>query len=150
MKSGQAQSPWTAANFLPIPDAHLRLADRTVAVCHWCHQAGVTSLVPHSQPKRYMNMRCWCVPRRAIGAQPGCSQAAPHRRYRVVDQTLLEHRAIERPADERCRHRLSQCWAPLSPTKCAKNAGHFRARSRRSVSATSGLKKIPSPPNLGE
>jgi hypothetical protein len=31
----------------------------------------------------------------------------------------------DRPADERCRHRLSQCWAPLSPTKCAKNAGHF-------------------------
>jgi len=40
-----------------------------------------------------------------------------HRRYRLVDQTLLKHRAAEGPADERCHHRLSQCRALLSPNQ---------------------------------
>ena len=55
--------------------------------------------------------------RRAIGPQSCRGQAAPHRRHRVVDQTLLEHRTAEGPADERCHHRLSQCRAPLSPNQ---------------------------------
>ena len=58
-----------------------------------------------------------CVPRRAIGPQSRRGQAAPHRRHRMVDQTLSEHRALEGPADERCHHRLSQCRAPLSPNQ---------------------------------
>src|SRR6516225_1005117 len=33
----------------------------------------------------------------------------------------LNIRAAKGSADERCYHRLSQCRAPLSPTKCAKN-----------------------------
>ena len=57
------------------------------------------------------------IPRRAIGAQPGRGQAAPHRRHGVVDQEISEHRAAEGPADERSHHRLSQCRAPLSPNQ---------------------------------
>jgi len=39
----------------------------------------------------------------------------------VVKQEILEHRAAEGPADERCHHSLSQCRAPLSPNqKCEK------------------------------
>ena len=57
------------------------------------------------------------VPRRAIGAQPCRGQAPAHRRHRVVNQTIFEHRATEGPADERCHHRLSQCRAPLSPNQ---------------------------------
>jgi hypothetical protein len=43
-----------------------------------------------------------------IGPQPRRGQAAPYRRHRVVDQTILEHRTAEGPADERSHHRLSQ------------------------------------------
>ena len=57
------------------------------------------------------------IPGWAIGAQPRRGQAAAHRRHRVVDQEILEHRAAEGPADERCHHRLSQCRAPLSPNQ---------------------------------
>jgi len=42
---------------------------------------------------------------------------------------LFEHRAAEGPADERCHHRLSQCRAPLSPTICAENSGHYPGAS---------------------
>ena len=52
-------------------------------------------------------------------------QAAPHRRHRLVEQTLSEHRSTEGPADERCHHSLSQCRAPLSSNQCAKNSGHY-------------------------
>jgi Transposase, Mutator family len=39
-----------------------------------------------------------------------------HSRHLVVDEEIFEHRAAEGPADER-HHRLSQCWAPLSPNQ---------------------------------
>ena len=56
---------------------------------------------------------------RVVGAFPDdqCRLAAPHRRHRVVDQTLSEHRVAEGPADERYYHRLSQCRTPLSPNQ---------------------------------
>ncbi|MGB7098945.1 MAG: hypothetical protein WBD95_09290, partial [Xanthobacteraceae bacterium] len=44
--------------------------------------------------------------------KPRCGQAAPHRRHRVVDQALSEHRAAEGPTDERCHPRSSQCREP--------------------------------------
>jgi hypothetical protein len=36
---------------------------------------------------------------------------------RMVGQEIFEHRAAEGPADERCHHRLSQDWEPLSPNR---------------------------------
>ena len=57
-----------------------------------------------------------CIPRRPIRPQPR-RHAAPHRRHRVVDQTLSEHRAAEGPTDERCHPRFGQCRAPLSPNQ---------------------------------
>src|SRR5689334_3236311 len=58
---------------------------------------------------------------RAIGAQSCRGWATPHRRHRLVDQTLSEHRAAEGPADERSHHRVSQCRAPLSPNQMCEN-----------------------------
>src|SRR5262249_48678008 len=60
---------------------------------------------------------CRRVPGRPVGAQPCRGQAAPHRRHRLVDQTLSEHRAAEGAEHEGCHHRVSQCRAPLSPNQ---------------------------------
>ena len=49
--------------------------------------------------------------------QPCRGQAAPHRRHRLVDQALSEHRAAEGAEHERCHHRVSQFRAPLSPNQ---------------------------------
>jgi hypothetical protein len=54
-------------------------------------------------------------PGRAIGAQPRRGQSAPYRWHCLVAQPLSEHRAVEEPAHESRHHRLSQCWAPLTP-----------------------------------
>ena len=85
---------------------------------------GALAAHPHQQPARAHPARDQAahprgrrIPRRPIGPQPGRGQAAPHRRHRMVDQTIFEHRAAEGPADERCHHRLSQCRAPLSPNQ---------------------------------
>ena len=93
---------------------------------------GALAAYPHQQPTGAHPARDQAahpcrrrIPGRAISAQSRRGQVAPYRRHCLVDQTLLEHRAAEGPADERCHHRLSQCRAPLSPTKCAKNSGHY-------------------------
>jgi hypothetical protein len=57
------------------------------------------------------------IPGWSIRAEPNCGQAAAHRRNRMVDQEVLEHRAAEGPADERSCLRLSQWRAPLSPNQ---------------------------------
>ena len=73
-----------------------------------------------NHPHQATHARRRRVSRWAIGPQPRCSQAAPHRGHRLVDEKILEYRAAEGPADER-GHRLSQCRAPLSPRpKCEK------------------------------
>jgi hypothetical protein len=75
---------------------------------------------------------CRRVPRRPVGAQPCRSRAAPHRRHPLVDQTLSEHRAAEGAEHERCHHRVSQCWAPLSPNQMCEKSGHYRGPCHRS------------------
>ena len=70
--------------------------------------------------------------RQLVGGEPGArlsvlvqkllrnlalSSTWAHRRHRMVDQEIFEHRAAEGPADERCHHRLSQDWEPLSPNR---------------------------------
>jgi Virulence factor BrkB len=69
----------------------------------------------HSARDQAAHARRWCVPRRAAGAQSCRGPAAAHCRYQLVDQTLFEYRAAEGAEHERCRHRVSQCRAPLSP-----------------------------------
>jgi Transposase, Mutator family len=63
---------------------------------------------------REIRRRTRVVPGWAIGPQPCCGKTTAHRRNRMVDEEIFEHRAAEGPADERCHHRLSQCRAPLS------------------------------------
>jgi hypothetical protein len=53
----------------------------------------------------------------SVGSQSRRGKAAAYCWHHLVDQTLLERRAAEGPADERCHHRLSQCRAPLSPNQ---------------------------------
>ena len=87
-----------------------------------CLPRGALAENPHQQPARAHPARdqaahpCGrCISGWAIGSQSCSGQATLHRRYRVVDQEILEHRIDEGPADERCHHRLSQCRASLSP-----------------------------------
>src|SRR5580692_2687946 len=62
---------------------------------------------------------------RVVGAFPdgqsALNLAAARLRHiagnRMVGQEIFEHRAAEGPADERCHHRLSQDWEPLSPNR---------------------------------
>jgi hypothetical protein len=51
-----------------------------------------------------------------------------HRRYRMVDQTLSEYRALEGAAVERIHHRLSQCRAPISPNQMCQKTLDTTAR----------------------
>jgi hypothetical protein len=42
-----------------------------------------------------------------------------------VKREKLEHRVAEGAAEERCQHRLSQCWRRSGQIKSAKNSGHY-------------------------
>ena len=84
---------------------------------HWRRIRTNNPLERHPARDQTAHARRGRVPGRAIGAQPRRGQAPAHRRHRVVDQTILEHRAAEGPADERCHHCVSQCRAPLSPNQ---------------------------------
>jgi hypothetical protein len=58
---------------------------------------------------------------RNLQTKAGAVPAPANRGHGMVKQEIVEHRAAERPADERCHHGLSQCRAPLSPNqKCEK------------------------------
>ena len=57
-----------------------------------------------------------------------CRQATAYSRTDLVGQTLLEYRAVERPANERCHQRFNHYRAPLSPNQmCGKLWTHPRA-----------------------
>src|SRR5262249_344362 len=89
-----------------------------ILTCHWHHarfdlRSGSTfDLWADDVPLRgvpTLDGAVW------VAAAPAPRSETAHWRHRLVDQTLLEHRAAEGPADERSHHRVSQCRVPLSP-----------------------------------
>jgi hypothetical protein len=72
----------------------------------------------------------WRLPRRPVGPQPRRGSAAAHRRDRLVNREILEHRAAEGPADERCHHGLSQSWASPAQKQVRKHLDTTRERGR--------------------
>jgi putative transposase len=78
------------------------------------------------------------LPGRPIGSQPGRSTLAAHRRDRLVDQEILEHRAAEGPADERCHYGLSQSRASPAQIKVRKILDTTRRQGRRRSSLDPG------------